>query len=286
MYRWEYFTSIDSTGEAIFKSYGSPIAGGHIVCYPHTYNGVVDNMDCKMTMDNFPKVPLIFDAYQAWMANGGKTKLEYQKLYTDIKAATAIISGVSQNVNEYAKSTYSVGNAIETMTDQNDMTPYGQSLSQGIAGVNRAIQSTTQFVNKMIDIAEAKNKIAFEFKDAMYKPNMVVGYATPCITVALDELDFYFFNVHIEEHEAKKLDDFLSVYGYSVRKVKMPNLTGRKYWNFVQTQDCIISGNMPASSKEAIARIFDGGIFFWKDGDNVGNFSSETSQGTIDNPII
>lgn len=286
MYRWEYFTSIGSTGIAVFKSYGLPVAGGHIICFPHTYNGVVDNMDCKMTMDNFPKVPLVFDAYQAWAANGGKTKLEYQKLYTDVKAATAVVSGTSQMVNEYAKSVFSVGNAVETMADQNDPTPYMQSISQGVSEINRSVQSTTQFINKVVDIAEAKNKIAFTFKDAVYKPNMVVGSATPCTSIPLNELDFFFFNVHVEEHEAKKLDDFLSVYGYAVNRVKAPNITGRKYWNFVQTQDCIIDGNMPASSKEAIARIFDGGIFFWNNGDNIGNFSIETSQGTIDNPIL
>ena len=29
---------------------------------------------------------------------------------------------------------------------------------------------------------------------------------------------------------------------------------------------------MPASSMSAINKIFDGGIFFWKNGDQVGNF--------------
>ena len=43
---------------------------------------------------------------------------------------------------------------------------------------------------------------------------------------------------------------------------------------------------MPASSKAAIANIFNGGIFFWKNGDNIGNFQIETSHGSIDNPIV
>ena len=84
----------------------------------------------------------------------------------------------------------------------------------------------------------------------------------------------------------KRLDDFLSCYGYAVNRVKQPNLTGRQYWNFVQTENAVIAGDMPASSKEAIGRIFDGGITFWHDGDQVGNYTQSVSQGSINNPIV
>ena len=58
------------------------------------------------------------------------------------------------------------------------------------------------------------------------------------------------------------------------------------YWNFVQTENCVIAGDMPSSSKDAIARIFDGGITFWHNGDNVGNYGISVTNGSINNPII
>ena len=58
------------------------------------------------------------------------------------------------------------------------------------------------------------------------------------------------------------------------------------FWNFVQTQGAIIGGDMPATSKEAIGRIFDGGITFWHNGDQIGNYAQATSSGSIDNPIV
>ena len=76
------------------------------------------------------------------------------------------------------------------------------------------------------------------------------------------------------------------IYGYATNKVKQPNLTGRSYWNFVQTDGAVIAGDMPSSSKEAIGRIFDGGITFWHNGDNVGNYAISTSNGSINNPIV
>ena len=92
--------------------------------------------------------------------------------------------------------------------------------------------------------------------------------------------------MHVRDDEAKRIDDFFSVYGYAINKVVTPNLSNRKHWNFIKTKNAQISGNMPASSKAALAKIFDGGIFFWRNGDEVGNFNVETSNGSIDNPIL
>jgi hypothetical protein len=99
-------------------------------------------------------------------------------------------------------------------------------------------------------------------------------------------LNYYFYHVHVRDDEVKRIDDFLTVYGYAVNRVKRPNLTGRRYWNFVQTQNCEIGGDMPASSKEAIGRIFDGGITFWHDGSQIGNYQQSVSDGTVNNPIV
>ena len=137
-----------------------------------------------------------------------------------------------------------------------------------------------------ISLAEAKMKISYQWKDARYNPNPVVGEQMPNIAVGDKYLDFYFFNVHVHDSEMKKMDDFLSCYGYATNKVKIPNLTGRKYWNFVQTENATISGDMPASSKEALGRIFDGGITFWHSLDKVGNYLQSVTEGSIDNPIV
>ena len=54
----------------------------------------------------------------------------------------------------------------------------------------------------------------------------------------------------------------------------------------MQTEGAVIAGDMPSSSKEAIGRIFNSGITFWHNGDNVGNYAISTSNGSINNPIV
>ena len=285
IYRWEYFAGINTAGQVTFKAYGSPIAGGQIMCYPHTYDGVIDNIDCKLVMDNFPKNPFAYDAYQAWVASGGKTKWEMARDITNIRGLTALAKSASNvSMGQGMNGVASAGRNAYAM-EQNGGATAGL-LAGMTGGLNQTIQSSLNYVNTTLDVLEAKNKIAYQFADVTYAPSMLLSNATPNLAVSLDELDFHFFNVHVEEDEAKRLDDFFSCFGYRVNRVKTPNITGRAYWNFVQTENCVIAGDMPSSSKEAIARIFDGGITFWHNGDNVGNYSISISDGTINNPIV
>lgn len=263
-YRWEYFdgTNID------FRMAGTYLGGGQIVCYPRAYNGQEDNFDCKVTMGDFPKNPFVYDAYQAWVAMGGKTKYENDWAITTAKGASAILDTYTRTVNR------------ATSVKGTDDASLGVSIGTGL------VSSISDAVRTGASIIEAQNKLIYQFKDAHYKPNIQVGTSNPDIAVGMHELDFYFYHCHVRDDEVKRLDDFLSCYGYAVNKVKAPNLTGRAYWNFVQTENAVIAGDMPATSRDAIGRIFDGGITFWHNGDQVGNYAQSVTDGSINNPII
>ena len=68
------------------------------------------------------------------------------------------------------------------------------------------------------------------------------------------------------------VDDFLDMYGYQVDRVKVPNRTGRPYWNYVKCQNSCHVGNVPSDMMDKINRIYDAGITFWHTSD-VGNYS-------------
>lgn len=263
-YRWEYFdgSTID------FRMAGTHLAGGQVICYPRAYNGQLNNLDCKVTMSDFPKNPFLYDAYQAWVAMGGKTKYENDWAITTAKGASAILDTFTGTVNR------------ATSVKGVDDTSLGVNIGTGL------LSSVSGAIRTGANIVEAQNKLVYQFKDAHYKPNIQVGASSPSIAVGMRELDFYFYHCHIRDDEVKRLDDFLSCYGYAVNKVKAPNLTGRAYWNFVQTENAVIAGDMPATSKDAIGRIFDGGITFWHNGDQIGNYAQSVTDGSINNPIL
>lgn len=282
-YRWEYFDGMQPSQTVQFKMYGTHIGGGQIICVPHDpYNGSVENWDAGVKMSNFPKNSFTFDAYQAWIASGGSSKYSENARLLELKgaagaadmSATAInlvgdvVAGAAATVGAVAAGSFATGVPVITRAASKVITDYSSMLKQEIA------------------YDEARNKVNYEFKDAMYKPNTVVGNDVPALAVGERELNFHFYSVHVRADEAKRIDDFFTVFGYTLKRVKTPNLTGRTYWNFVQTENCEVAGDMPASSRAAIAKIFDGGITFWHDGDNVGNYGQSVSYGTINNPIV
>lgn len=67
----------------------------------------------------------------------------------------------------------------------------------------------------------------------------------------------------IKQEFAKKIDDFLSAYGYKVNDVKIPNITGRRNWNYVKTIDCNIEGYIPQEDLAEIKGMFNNGVTIW-----------------------
>jgi hypothetical protein len=249
--------------------------------HPRAYNGVLNNFDAKLVMQNFPKCSWYYDAYQAWIASGGQYKSQYEMNMVQRKGALAIAQAGLNGVATVAQNGLSIASSQQAK-HPNPVTPISKTVDSVVAGANAMINIEQTALN----YTEARDKIAFEFKDARYEPNILLGAQVPNISVGKKFLCFKFYKMHVRDDEAKRIDDFFSVYGYAINKVETPNITGRQYWNFIKTRNAEISGNIPSSSKAAIGRIFDGGIFFWRNGDNVGNFRQSVTQGSINNPIV
>lgn len=58
-------------------------------------------------------------------------------------------------------------------------------------------------------------------------------------------------------------DNFLSMFGYKVNEVKIPNITGRANWNYVKTIGCYIDADIPQDDLLEIKQMFDKGITLW-----------------------
>lgn len=288
-YRWEYFEGDVTSQNASpieFEMNACCAGGGSIEMHPRSYNGFDNNADCKVVMNNFPKCAYSYDAYQAYVASGGQTKAYYQATMAEkkgmnakrrgfIKDAPAAILAGAAAVGAAAAVPAGAGAAAVTAA----AAPGAISASQ-ITGSMTLNQQRAEY-----EMDEALHKVAFEFADSMYEPNIVVGASVPNIAVGAGYLCYKFYHAHIRDDEMVKVDNYLSVYGYAVNNVKKPNLTGRAHWNFVKTRDCVIAGNMPSSSKAAIAKIIDGGIFFWNSSGtpstvnaNIGNFLISTNS--------
>lgn len=97
------------------------------------------------------------------------------------------------------------------------------------------------------------------------------------VDAATKRMDFYFKQMGITRNYAEIIDDFFDRFGYSCRRVKLPNTNVRPHWTYTKTKDCTIRGGVPVDDMHKICSIYDNGITFWRNGDEVGNYSYDNS---------
>lgn len=76
---------------------------------------------------------------------------------------------------------------------------------------------------------------------------------------------------------AEMIDDFFDMFGYSIKRVKVPNRSARPHWNYVKTIGCVAEGNMPNDDLSKVCSIYNNGITFWRNGNEVGNYSLDNT---------
>lgn len=90
---------------------------------------------------------------------------------------------------------------------------------------------------------------------------------------------FHVARARITEQYARIIDNYFNMFGYAVRRVKVPNIfnineNDRPHWNFVKTANCVLSkSNCPTDVANEIISIFNNGITFWKNADEIGDYS-------------
>ena len=74
---------------------------------------------------------------------------------------------------------------------------------------------------------------------------------------------FTVYKTCIRQEYAKVIDGFFSAYGYKVNEFKIPNITGRRNWNYVKCIDVNIEGYIPQEDLNEIKGMFNNGVTIW-----------------------
>lgn len=75
----------------------------------------------------------------------------------------------------------------------------------------------------------------------------------------------------------KRIDKFLTVYGYKQSTYRTINTHARSSWTYIKTNGLNASGNFPDDDMNTIKRAFDKGIFFWSYTASFGNFDQSNN---------
>lgn len=206
------------------------------------FSNLENETDNILSFNGYPLISWTNNAYQQWCAEKMQTTLggQFASWYSKTFYPSESDSDRAYGALAVDWATKSISNPLST-------------ISSAVSGVNEAI-------------------------GANYLPNKVNNNGcTGETALANGYFGVYASCFSIKPEYAKILDDYFSMYGYKVNRVKRIEIRGRKNWNYVKTIGANISGNCPMDVLSTIKRAFDSGITFW----HIPNFD----YGDMSNPI-
>lgn len=111
--------------------------------------------------------------------------------------------------------------------------------------------------------------------DMMRKAPKLNGTQTALTDYALGFKDFTFSRLTVTADYAETIDNFFTLYGYQTNRVKIPNRNVRPHWTYTKTSNCNIkpTGYMSCDMIAKVKDVYNNGITFWKNGDEIGNYN-------------
>lgn len=120
-----------------------------------------------------------------------------------------------------------------------------------------------------------------QFYSASLLPNVTHGQNTADINFLAKRNTFTYRQMRAKTEYLQIIDDYFTKFGYAIKRLTMPNITGRKYWNYIEISqdDTIGFGSVPSKFMEIINNACRRGTTVWHNHSNIGDYS-------LDNKII
>lgn len=117
-----------------------------------------------------------------------------------------------------------------------------------------------------------------QLHDIKTKPPQLNGTQSALTDYALGAKFFFADTLTIRAEFARIIDDYFNMFGYATHRVKVPNITGRPYWNYVKTQGVVLDiANAPQPYIQKMIDCFNKGITFWHNPSIIGNYNMNNS---------
>lgn len=120
-----------------------------------------------------------------------------------------------------------------------------------------------------------------QFNQASLMPNIAGGQATGDVLWSCNRNKFTFREMRAKTEYLRIVDDYFTRFGYAIKSLELPNITGRRYWNYVEigASEEIGYGEVPSKYMDMINNACRRGVTIWHNHANVGNY-------TLNNTIV
>ena len=254
-FRYEFFNTTGEATKCNFEMYGVTGLQSEVCCSPKDYKNANNNITEKISMNDFPMCSYNVDAFDAYIAQNKSS------------IAANVISSISTTAGRIATG-LATGGGSELIPQLADAIGTGAPQMNSGLGYG-AIGSSTHTLNTILSTIG-------KLRDMDRMPPQRGGAqgvsATIGRTYGKQNKDFYFIGKTITAQYASIIDGYFTMFGYAIKGVGTPNMNARPHYTYVKTVGCIVKGEMPADDCKKIEAIFDKGVRFWKNHNEIGNY--------------
>lgn len=247
-FHYEDFQSSQSYVDATFRVEGTCCPSGSIKAVPQNYKNLSyeasDNAyDYSISGAKFPICSWKSDAYTNWLTqNAVNMATEWQ---------TALVATALGGLGGLGSGIIQGGGAI------------GATAGLGLGVIENGASLITLARDQMLAKTSA-NMVSDQSRGNANSGDVVFSKM---------KSEFTFIPMSIKAQYARCIDDYFSMFGYSTNRVKLPNITGRRNWNYVKTVGCYIEADIPQNDLAQIKAMFDNGVTFWHNPSTFADYS-------------
>ena len=121
--------------------------------------------------------------------------------------------------------------------------------------------------------ATIANTMKEQYEHSLVPPQAEGNLNSGDINYSLGINQIIFYKMCIKPEMAKKIDDYLTMYGYKINRLDIPHITGRRNWNYVKTIGANIEGDIPENDMNELKAMFDNGVTLWHNGSTYLDYS-------------
>lgn len=270
-YPYEYFSDANNCE---FNMLGYFLPEPVLSLVPKNYKSHSARAYClenRMTIREFPQIAFDADVWKVYFAQHGAslvTSMIGQTVETGAKllmlSQGGMVAGGAIQVGQTAKGKPIMGQSAQMAGNMS-------------GGISPDPVSTLQGASSLTGIATSLAQI-YELQK---RPPELKGTQTSLSDYSIGVKRFYAQQLCIRPEFARIIDDYFNMFGYATHRVKVPNITGRPYWNYVKTQGIVLDvANAPQPYIQKIINCFNRGITFWHNPANVGRYDLDNSPVT------
>lgn len=159
------------------------------------------------------------------------------------------------------------------------------AVNLGINVVNTAVSGATKlalgdYIGGTASIATSTAGMIGDMFKASMGSNTAQGNANAGdISFNQNLTRFKIMHMRPKKEYLEVIDDYFTRFGYKINRVKIPNITGRTYWNYVEigASEDIGYGDVPSQYMEIINQACRKGVTIWHNHSNIGNFALDNT---------